>query len=235
MRDHYDRYERYDRHNDKSKNFRGDRSRPADASRKRKDERNDKFQGSLSEGLKQKDSSSGSEMGDIDLNDDDDEEKIIAMRRKREELMKVSSDARLFNSNKCWFIDLPSQKLSTKDTRSQPVESMTDESCDVIFVEDRADRKSFKNIFPPGLTENKPIKSPTPPPSKDDDDDKEQSTKAKTDGNGATKRTDWDMFAEQDIDSNFDVRNEKSRFFLFWMEVNMESICFSEPEHNYCE
>lgn len=46
--------------------------------------------GSLSEGQKHKDSSSGSEMGDIDIDDDDEEEKIIEMRRKkREELMKV--------------------------------------------------------------------------------------------------------------------------------------------------
>lgn len=61
-----------------------------DSSRKRKDERSDKFMGSLSEGQKHKESSSGSELGDIDIDDDDEEEKIIEMRRKkREELMKV--------------------------------------------------------------------------------------------------------------------------------------------------
>lgn len=36
-------------------------------------------------------------------------------------------------------------------------------------------------------------------------DKQEDSIKSKIDGNGAPKRTDWDMFAEQDIDSNFDV------------------------------
>lgn len=61
-----------------------------DASRKRKDDRNDKYMGSLSEGQKHKESSSGSELGDIDIDDEDEEEKIIEMRRKkREELMKV--------------------------------------------------------------------------------------------------------------------------------------------------
>lgn len=46
--------------------------------------------GSLSEGQKHKESSSGSELGDIDIDDDDEEERIIEMRRKkREELMKV--------------------------------------------------------------------------------------------------------------------------------------------------
>lgn len=46
--------------------------------------------GSLSEGQKHKDSSSGSEVCDIDIDDEDEEEKIIEMRRKkREELMKV--------------------------------------------------------------------------------------------------------------------------------------------------
>lgn len=46
------------------------------------------------DGRKRKESSSGSDLGDIDIKDDDDEEdeeKIIEQRRKqREELMKVS-------------------------------------------------------------------------------------------------------------------------------------------------
>lgn len=46
--------------------------------------------GSLSEGQKHKESSSGSEVGDIDIDDEDEEEKIIELRRKkREELLKV--------------------------------------------------------------------------------------------------------------------------------------------------
>lgn len=48
--------------------------------------------GSLSEGQKQdKESTSGSDVGDIDIDDEDEEEKIIEMRRKkREELLKVT-------------------------------------------------------------------------------------------------------------------------------------------------
>lgn len=61
-----------------------------DLSRKKKEERSDKYMGSLSEGQKHKESSSGSEVGDIDIDDEDEEEKIIEMRRKkREELLKV--------------------------------------------------------------------------------------------------------------------------------------------------
>lgn len=60
--------------------------------RKRREEKNDKFVGSLSEGQKiERDSSSDSEVANLDIADDDDEEKIIEQRRKkREELLKVS-------------------------------------------------------------------------------------------------------------------------------------------------
>lgn len=72
------------------KHSRDEKHRSEDASRKRKDERSDKYMGSLSEGQKHKESSSGSEVGDIDIDEEDEEEKIIEMRRKkREELMKV--------------------------------------------------------------------------------------------------------------------------------------------------
>lgn len=73
-------------------------------SRKRKDDKNDKYMGSLSEGQNQhKESSSGSEVGDIDIDDEDEEEKIIEMRRKkREELLKVS------------FIPLPENQHSSE-------------------------------------------------------------------------------------------------------------------------
>lgn len=87
---------------------------------------------------------------------------------------------------------------------------MTDESNDVIFVGEPGP-KSFKNLFSHEPTKSELKKSTTPPPplTTDLDEDKDRnykdSNKTKTDGNGATKRMDWDMFAEQDIDSNFDV------------------------------
>lgn len=61
--------------------------------RRRGEEKKDKFVGSLSEGQKpDKESSSDSDVGNINVNDDDDDdEKIIEQRRKkREELLKVS-------------------------------------------------------------------------------------------------------------------------------------------------
>lgn len=101
---------------------------------------------------------------------------------------------------------------------------MTDESNDVIFV-DEPGPKSFKNILAQDqrkidvkkstitiiTTATTPLLPLLPSIQTDLDDEKDKDKehkdliKSKTDGNGATKRTDWDMFAEQDIDSNFDV------------------------------
>lgn len=93
-------------------------------------------------------------------------------------------------------------------------ETTTDESNDVVFVEDSGP-KSFKNLFNQDQHRDDAKKIPTRPATSDTDQEKdkdtdkqckENSTKSKNEGNGnATKRTDWDMFAEQDIDSNFDV------------------------------
>lgn len=95
-RDRHDRHDRYDRYSDRDKYSRDERMRMHDdpTVRKRKDDKNDKYMGSLSEGQKRQDkeSSSGSDVGDIDIDDEDEEEKIIEMRRKkREELLKVIS------------------------------------------------------------------------------------------------------------------------------------------------
>lgn len=82
-----------DRWNDRDNRYRQSGNGGMDG-RKRREEKNDKFVGSLSEGQKaQKDSSSDSDVGNVTIaDDDDDEEKIIeARRKKREELLKVSS------------------------------------------------------------------------------------------------------------------------------------------------
>lgn len=85
---------------------------------------------------------------------------------------------------------------------------MTDESNDVVFVEEPGP-KSFKNLFIQDHHKDETMKSTEPANETDQEKDKQHkeiSTKSKNEGNGnATKRTDWDMFAEQDIDSNFDV------------------------------
>lgn len=89
--------DRNNRGNMRSRNERDDRYRSSGNGnndyRRRRDDKNDKFVGSLSEGQKpERDSSSESDIGNLNLDDDDDEEKIIENRRKkREELLKVSS------------------------------------------------------------------------------------------------------------------------------------------------
>lgn len=93
---------------------------------------------------------------------------------------------------------------------------MTDESNDVIFIEEPGP-KSFKNLFSQDQRKTETKISTTPPlntsfdPEKDKQH-KENAAKTKNDGNGTTKRADWDMFAEQDIDSNFDVSSTPSAF-----------------------
>lgn len=106
---------------------------------------------------------------------------------------------------------------SSKDHRSQVMnEITTDESNDVVFMEEPGP-KSFKNLFShehktndakKATVSKEIISSTTTKNTADQEKDKQHKddkSKSKNDGNGATKRTDWDMFAEQDIDSNFDV------------------------------
>lgn len=109
------------------------------------------------------------------------------------------------------------QKLSgtskENHNRSQVInEAMTDESNDVVFVDDSVP-KSFKNLFTQDQYRSDGKQNTTTLQHTTNDIDQEKdkqnkdlSSKSKNEGNGnATKRTDWDMFAEQDIDSNFDV------------------------------
>lgn len=114
----------------------------------------------------------------------------------------------------CSFFNLK-QKLSVDGKEGGPkrhTEDFTDESNDVIFVEAPVTKKpqtSFKNIFPRENHEitDKAVKSPPTASNipEMEKQSKDSLTKAKIDINAVTKRTDWDMFAEQDIDSNFDV------------------------------
>lgn len=187
------------RYNDRQRNYRDDRQRGnAEQSRKRREEKNDKFMGSLSEGQKpdrESNSSSGSDIGDIKLDDEDEEEKIIEMRRKnREELLK---------------------KLAVTSKDSSPVkksvERFSDESNDVIFVETPPKKQqqptSFKNVINKSQNRHSDQDDAiTPPlPEKTKPDDAKPDENPKPNVAPAPKRNDWDMFAEQDIDSNFDV------------------------------
>lgn len=118
---------------------------------------------------------------------------------------------------------------TTKDHRPQPPnESMTDESNDVIFI-DEPGPNTFKNILAQEQKRNATKKSTSPPPpppstesepNLDKDKQSKDSIKPKVDGNGAAKRNDWDMFAEQDIDSNFDV----SELIFLYVENSVQIV-----------
>lgn len=202
-----DGYRDRDRYNDRQRNYRDDRQRGnAEQSRKRREEKNDKFMGSLSEGQKpdrESNSSSDSDIGDIKLDDEDEEEKIIEMRRKnREELLK---------------------KLAVTSKESSPVkksmERFSDESNDVIFVETPPKKQqptSFKNVINKSRNRHSDQDDViTPPlPEKTKPDDAKADENPKPNVAPAPKRNDWDMFAEQDIDSNFDVSHSPAPWFV---------------------
>lgn len=92
-------------------------------------------------------------------------------------------------------------------TAKKPAQRNSDESNDAIYVDITNNAPtSFKNIF----TRNEPAESTNTKSEEPDDSDTQNAKriKPKADGNGTTKRNDWDMFAEQDIDSNFDVSTD---------------------------
>lgn len=204
-----------DRYNDRQRNYRDDRRGNADQSRKRREEKNDKFVGSLSEGQKQdrESHSSDSDIGDIKLDDEDDEEKIIEMRRKkREELLKKLAVA----------------SKDSSPVKTKAIERYSDESNDVIFVEEPSKKPqptSFKNVINKShrRDSDEAITPPLPEQEKPDDtkpSDTKPDENAKPNVAPAPKRNDWDMFAEQDIDSNFDVSNAFAFFVPFHSQID---------------
>lgn len=152
----------------------------------------DKFKDSLSEGLKRdKDSSSSErEIADFKIDDEEDEEQIIERRRRqREELLKK--------------LEAPSEDSNTmQSVESTPVLKNDDD--DVIFLD--APKTQTKE---PCVTSPTVEISMTPPIEnlnikvKEPEKEREEVTKEKLKVK-ETKKGDWDMFAEQDIDSNFD-------------------------------
>ncbi|EDS27572.1 prp4 [Culex quinquefasciatus] len=210
---------RYDRDDRGGRNGRdrGGRRKPED----------DKYKDSLSEGLKQqKESSSDSEIGDIDIDDEEDEEKIIEKRRKQREELLRKLGANNDDSNPPPSESHSSPQIVTKlepPTKS-PIKPLLaskprNKSNDYFIIEEPSKasdrRRSSHNdsLTPPipitrvqtSNAETKKTKAqPSQPASEDDetDDDDDQSKQEKS-----SKRTEWDMFAEQDIDSNFDSPN----------------------------
>ncbi|CAD7004151.1 unnamed protein product [Ceratitis capitata] len=144
-----------------------------------RDRERDRYRGSLSEGQKAevKDTSSEDDNLDIDINEDEDEEeRIIEMRRKqREELLK---------------------KLGNKKEASPP------NNITHYRREDSIPRKESGKDYEP-LADNSPAKS-TPDVESNIMEDNDLDDEKKTKTSVKEKRPEWDMFADQDVDSNFD-------------------------------
>uniref|UniRef100_A0A182PTG5 Serine/threonine-protein kinase PRP4 homolog n=1 Tax=Anopheles epiroticus TaxID=199890 RepID=A0A182PTG5_9DIPT len=168
----------------------------------------DRFKDSLSEGLKQqKESSSESEIADIDIDDEEDEEKIIEKRRKEREALLKKLGAFNEDSNTMTEVEPPELK---QVSISSKVPSSQNESLDTTSqrLEDRSREGTDQSLTPPIPNERKdlmdkvdrmPKESPEPPKELD-----KQSKELKSTAKENSKRPEWDMFAEQDIDSNFD-------------------------------
>lgn len=103
------------------------------------------------------------------------------------------------------------------------MQPISDESNDVVIVEKAKNiPTSFKNIFAQSGSEapesgNEATESGNEAENDADSDAQNaKKNKTKTDGNGTVKRYDWDMFAEQDIDSNFDVSTLQVNPVIFY-------------------
>ncbi|XP_059612540.1 uncharacterized protein LOC132259025 [Phlebotomus argentipes] len=164
--------------------------------RREKEEVKDKYKDSLSEGQvhpkNRKDSSSESEMGDIDIKDEEDEEKIIEQRRKRREELLKKLGAGSEDSNPAMTSREPSvchiSETTTPKIKTPPQTPKKDKSPEKA-IEDSltppipASRKDLQAMM---QEKKQPVKEVRPV--------KENNA----------KRGEWDMFAEQDIASNYD-------------------------------
>lgn len=203
QRRHNDYYDRNRRSMDRDRRIRDRRESPRnrrDSSRDRSNRRyfdrerdrkgkteSDKFKDSLSEGLKQnKDqSSSEDEIADIKIDEEEDEEKIIERRRKqREELLKKLGAPSEDDSNTMQSVD------------STPVLKNIED--DVIFLETPKTQKEESRATSPiaDIAMTPPIEELNNKIKEEEQEKEKEKLK--------TKKNDWDMFAEQDIDSNFD-------------------------------
>uniref|UniRef100_A0A1Q3EZP5 Serine/threonine-protein kinase PRP4 homolog n=1 Tax=Culex tarsalis TaxID=7177 RepID=A0A1Q3EZP5_CULTA len=210
--------DRYDRDGRGGRNGRdrGGRRKPED----------DKYKDSLSEGLKQqKESSSDSEIGDIDIDDEEDEEKIIEKRRKqREELLKKlgannddSNPPPSETNSSPQIVETKLQPPPKSPPKPLPANKPRKKSNEYFIIEEpskASDRRRSSRDHNDSLTPPIPItrvqtssdttkkKETARPASDDDDEEEEEDDHSKQEK--SSKRAEWDMFAEQDIDSNFD-------------------------------
>ncbi|XP_035786184.1 serine/threonine-protein kinase PRP4 homolog [Anopheles albimanus] len=188
---------------------RGDGRAGGKANRKAED---DRFKDSLSEGLKQhKESSSDSEIADIDIDDEEDEEKIIEKRRKEREALLKKLGAVNEDSNTGPEVMEPPELRQLSAASAGPAsrnESPGNNSQDAtIEIEHSDDDRSDQSLTPPIPSERKDLMEQVERKLKEPDASKDldrQSKEPKHTAKENAKRPEWDMFAEQDIDSNFD-------------------------------
>lgn len=200
----------------------------------------DKYKDSLSEGLKAKgDSSSDSEVPelDIDLENEEDEETIIERRRKeREELLKkyasnqnddsntnLSTDSNTHvigtNNNTDDDIILVSHtpEMKAKKIEERPFNRFARESTPPLPIKEsktgvESNRKEEKveKIEEPSLTPPIPasradLKQAAEEKLNQSTNEKDESIESAKEKERTTKRPEWDMFAEKDEETNFDV------------------------------
>uniref|UniRef100_A0AAG5D5N4 Serine/threonine-protein kinase PRP4 homolog n=1 Tax=Anopheles atroparvus TaxID=41427 RepID=A0AAG5D5N4_ANOAO len=174
----------------------------------------DRFKDSLSEGLKQqKESSSESEIADIDIDDEEDEEKIIEKRRKEREALLKKLGVANEDSNSMMEVQPTEQRqVSSSTGPSSRNDSSANNSREATAHHQDDHDGTDQSLTPPIPSERRDLmdqverkqKEPTDPPKDLDRQSKEPKSTAKENA----KRPEWDMFAEQDIDSNFDSPNQ---------------------------
>ncbi|GAB0099841.1 serine/threonine-protein kinase prp4 [Sergentomyia squamirostris] len=176
--------------------------------RRDRDTDKDKYKDSLSEGQihprNRKDSSTDSEIGDIDIKDDEDEEKIIEQRRKRREELLKKLGAGSEESNQA----IPSREPSLSHTVDSTPRART--PVEPPKKAPSVAEKSPEERKMPSLDDS--LTPPIPPTRKDlqakiqekmlQPEAKPKAKDAKE--NNILKRGEWDMFAEQDLASNYD-------------------------------
>ncbi|XP_055390310.1 uncharacterized protein LOC129619201 isoform X2 [Condylostylus longicornis] len=174
--------ERRDRERDRNRRDRSSRERG------RRTER-DKYKDSLSEGQKVEPEASSSENSviDVDLDiqsDTDDEEKIIELRRKRREelLKKLGTGAEISSDTNNYFMEKSEVHQEESLTPPPPKKVKPD---DVLKKNKEHSNSDNRNIS-----------------------ESETNTKQEDKNNKiSSKKNEWDMFADQDVDSNFDSPN----------------------------
>lgn len=203
-----------EREREREDRIRYDRDRNRRDGRSKRKPEDDKYKDSLSEGLKeQKESSTDSEIGDIDIDDEEDEEKIIEKRRKqREELLKKLGAT---NEDSNTASEVPEPSPIIEICRESKVLQKEDSPSNHTVETHKNVEEDFFVIDEPSTLKPKIVKDsqnvsltpPIPNSRVSVEDQKEMLEDERLKQDKTIKRAEWDMFAEQDIASNYDSPN----------------------------